>query len=147
LFAREFLKLGGLTEKNVRIVTMPYPDMLAALKGKAIDLASAIDPGLYRAEQEGIAVRYKKLSQVMPGLNLGVTMYGERLITKDRDLGMRFMAAYQKANSYLRKRLTEPGGRKEIAQHVASGLVPHPPKLADIVDQSFAEAAWKGRNK
>lgn len=189
LFARQFLKLGGLTEKDVRIVTMPYPDMLAALKGKAIDLASAIDPGLYRAVQEGIAVRYKKLSQVMPGLNLGVIMYGQRLIDKDRDLGMRFMAAYQKANSYLRHRLTEPGGRKEIAQiyqkflplpdptlyekiglgmghekltvnvdgnfglrwqlkqHIASGLVPHPPKLANIVDQSFAEAAWKGRNQ
>ncbi len=187
LFARKFLQLGGLTEKDVRIVTMPYPDMLAALKGKAIELAAGIDPSLYRAVQEGIAVRYKRLSEVLPGLNLGVIMYGDRLIDKDRDLGMRFMTAYQKANSYLRHRLIEPGGRNEIAQiyqkylplpdpslyekiglgmgneklivnvdgdyglrwqldqYVASGLVPNPPDLKKIVDNSFAEAAAKGK--
>jgi NitT/TauT family transport system substrate-binding protein len=187
LFARKFLQLGGLTEKDVRIVNMPYPDMLAALKGNAIELAAGIDPSLYRAVQEGIAVRYKKLSEVLPGLNLGVIMYGDRLTDKDRNLGMRFMAAYQKSNTYLRHRLTEPDGRKEIAQiyqkylplpdpslyekiglgmgneklmvnvdgdyglrwqleqHIASGLVPNPPDLKTIVDNSFAEAAAKGK--
>lgn len=114
LFGSMFLQKGGLTEKDVRVVTMPYPDMLAALQGKAVDLAVAIDPGITIAEEQGIAKRFMKLSEVMPGLNLGVVMYGERLAGADRDVGMRFMRAYHKANQYLRKRLAESGGREEI---------------------------------
>jgi NitT/TauT family transport system substrate-binding protein len=116
LFGSMFLQKGGLTEKDVRVVTMPYPDMLAALQGKAVDLAVAIDPQITIAEEQGIAKRFMKLSEVMPGLNLGVVMYGERLADKERDLGMRFMRAYHKSNQYLRKRLTEPGGRDEIGK-------------------------------
>jgi len=41
-------------------------------------------------------------------------MYGDRLGNKERDLGMRFMAAYHKANAHLRQRLVQPGGRDEI---------------------------------
>ncbi len=114
LFGSMFLEKGGLTEKDVRVVTMPYPDMLAALQGKAIELAVAIDPQITIAEEQGIAKRFVKLSDLMPGINLGVMMYGDRLGNKQRDLGMRFMAAYHKANAYLRRRLVEPGGRDEI---------------------------------
>jgi NitT/TauT family transport system substrate-binding protein len=116
LFGSMFLQKGGLTEKDVRVVAMPYPDMLAALQGKAVDLAVAIDPQITIAEEQGIAVRFAKLSDLMPGINLGVVMYGERLAEKERDVGMRFMRAYHKSNSYLRKRLAEPGGRDEIAK-------------------------------
>lgn len=114
LFGAMFLQKGGLTEKDVRIVTMPYPDMLAALQGKAVDLAVAIDPQITIAEEQGIAKRFMKLSDLMPGLNLGVVMYGERLSAKERDVGMRFMRGYHQANQYLRKRLTEKDGREEI---------------------------------
>lgn len=116
LTAGLFLQKAGLTEKDVRIVTMPYPDMLAAFQGKAIDLAVAIDPQITIAEEQGIAKRFLKLSDLMPGLNLGVIMYGDRLAQKDRDLGMRFMTAYHRGNLYERRRLAEPGGRAEIAQ-------------------------------
>lgn len=114
LFGSMFLQKGGLSEKDVRVVTMPYPDMLAALQGKAIEVAVAIDPQITIAEEEGIARRFMKLSDLMPGINLGVIIYGERMSTTDRDLGMRFMAAYHKANLYLRRRLAESGGRDEI---------------------------------
>jgi NitT/TauT family transport system substrate-binding protein len=114
LFGAMFLHKGGLTEKDVRVVTMPYPDMLAALQGKAIEVAVAIDPQITIAEEQGIAKRFVKLSDLLPGINLGVVMYGERLAEKERDLGMRFMAAYHKANMYLRQRLPQPGGRDEI---------------------------------
>jgi NitT/TauT family transport system substrate-binding protein len=115
LTAGLFLQKAGLTEKDVRIVTMPYPDMLAAFQGKAIDVAVAIDPQITIAEEQGIAKRFVKLSDLMPGLNLGDIMNGDRL-AKDRNLGMRFMAAYHRGNLYERQRLAAPGGRAEIAQ-------------------------------
>ncbi len=111
-----FLKSGGLTEKDVRIVNLPYPDMMAAMQGKAIDIAFLSDPFVTIAEQNGFAQRLVVASKLTPGISNVVLMYGERLSKKDRELGTRFMHAYNKANLKLREWLTAPGGRAEIAR-------------------------------
>jgi NitT/TauT family transport system substrate-binding protein len=116
LFADEYLKSGGLTEKDVRMVNMSYPDMLAAFQGKSIDAGSVLDPYGAVAEKEKFAVSVMKLSELMPGFTLGVVMYGERLSKKDRDLGMRFMRALHKGNAYNLSVLATPEGRNEVAQ-------------------------------
>jgi NitT/TauT family transport system substrate-binding protein len=133
MFVEMLLRSEGLTEKDVRIVTMSYPDMLAAFRGKAIDAAAAIDPGITIGEQQGFLVRFKKLSELLPGLNLGVVMFGDRLGKDNRDLGMRFMRAYAKSNSYVRKRLQEPGGRQEIAQVFQKYLPIKDPKMYEKI--------------
>lgn len=115
LFAGKFMETAGLTDKDVTLVTMSYPDMLAAFKGGSIDLAAFVDPFITIAEGQGFAKRLINMSEIMPNMNLAVIMYGERLVKKDRDLGMRFMAAYAEANDILRETLKTPGGVKEIA--------------------------------
>lgn len=116
LFVAEFLKDSGLTLDDVKLVNMPYPDMLAAFQGKAIDAASFMDPHTVIAEDEHLAVRFKRLSEFMPGLTLAVVVYGERLGETDRELGMRFMRALHEGNVYNREQLGKEGGRAEIAQ-------------------------------
>jgi len=116
LFADEYLKSGGLTEQDVRMVNMSYPDMLAAFQGKSIDAGSVLDPYGAVAEKEKFATSVVKLSELMPGFTLGVVMYGERLSKKERDLGMRFMRALQKGNEYNLRVVGTQEGRNEIAQ-------------------------------
>jgi NitT/TauT family transport system substrate-binding protein len=116
LFMRVFLASGGLTERDVHIVTLSYPDMLAAFANKAIDLACAIDPYVTLAEADGAAQRFVSESSLLPGVIQAVTIYGDRLGKNDRPLGMRFMRAMTRANSYVRQRLRTPPGRAEIAQ-------------------------------
>jgi NitT/TauT family transport system substrate-binding protein len=116
LFMRVFLAGGGLTEKDVHIVTLSYPDMLAAFTNKAIDLACAIEPYVTLAESDGVAQRFVSESLLLPGVIQAVTIYGDRLGKNDRPLGMRFMRAMTRANSYVRQRLRTPAGRVEIAQ-------------------------------
>jgi NitT/TauT family transport system substrate-binding protein len=116
LFMRVFLASGGLTEKDVHIVTLSYPDMLAAFTNKAIDLACAIDPYVTLAENDGAAQRFVSESSLLPGVIQAVTIYGDRLGKNDRPLGMRFMRAMTRANTYVRQRLRTPAGRTEIAQ-------------------------------
>lgn len=123
LFATEYLKKGGLTLDDVRIVNMPYPDMLPALKSGAVDIAVSIDPFLAIAEKEGFAKRVAKISEVMPGLDLGVIMYGKRLAENNRDLGMRFMRAYDRANAWCRQARATPEGRAEL-QKIFSKYIP-----------------------
>ncbi len=185
MFVEMLLRSEGLTEKDVRIVTMSYPDMLAAFRGKAIDARGRDRSRHPIGEQEGISVRFKKLSSCCPGLNLGVVMYGERLGKDNRDLGMRFMrrlcqeqflcaqapvrsrAAARKSRRFFRnicrskirkcmRRSALASATKSMSvnvdgkyglkwqlQHYTERLVPHPPKLAESVDQSFAKAASK----
>jgi NitT/TauT family transport system substrate-binding protein len=185
LFGSTFLKSGGLTEKDVRVVNMAYPDMLAALQGKAIDIAVAVDPTVTLAEHNELAVRFADMAKLMPGFVVTVAMYGDRLTGKDRDAGLRLMKAYHAANLYLRRGLTDPAVRADIAriyqkhaplqdpalydkvalstgratlaididsphglrwqmgQYVERGLVPNPPDLRKVVDNSFAESAAK----
>jgi NitT/TauT family transport system substrate-binding protein len=116
LFMRKFLESGGLSESDVHIVTMPYPDMLAAFANKAIDMACAIDPYITIAEGQGVGQRVVSESALLPSVVQAVTMYGDRLGKNDRGLGMRFMRALTKANAYVRDRLQTPAGRREIAQ-------------------------------
>ena len=116
LFAQAFLQTGGLTPKAVRIVSMRYPDMLAAFQGKAIDVAVFTDPFFAIAERDGLAVRLVDMVALMPGLNLGVIMYGDKLGKKNRDLGMRFMRGFHRANLELRRLLGTPDGRREVAR-------------------------------
>lgn len=116
LFITQYLKTGGLTPADVRIVNMTYPDMLPALKSGAIDIGVTIDPFLAIAEQEGIATRVARISDVLPGLDLGVIMYGRKLARDDRTLGMRFMRAYAKSNDWAREARATPEGRAELQQ-------------------------------
>ena len=95
---------------------MPYPDMLAAFQGKAIDIAVFTDPFFAIAERDGLAVRLVDMVELMPGLNLGVIMYGDKLGKKNRDLGMRFMRGFHRANLELRRLLGSPDGRREVAR-------------------------------
>jgi NitT/TauT family transport system substrate-binding protein len=116
LFMRRFLAGGGLSESDVHIVTLSYPDMLAAFTNKAIDAACAIDPYVTIAEGQGVAQRLVSESSLLPGVVQAVTIYGDRLGKTDRPLGMRFMRAMTRANSFVRQRLRTPAGRSEIAQ-------------------------------
>ncbi|MFN0304746.1 MAG: ABC transporter substrate-binding protein [Burkholderiales bacterium] len=116
-FAGRFLESAGLTEKDARLVTMSYPDMLAAFKGGSIDVAMWIDPFMTIGEQNGFSKRFMSVAEIMPDLTIGVVMFGERLAERDRKTGERFMAGLHKANRWLRANINDPAGRKEIAKH------------------------------
>lgn len=115
LFAGKFMETAGLTDTDVNLITMSYPDMLAAFKGGSIDVAAFVDPFITIAEGQGLAKRLVTISEIMPNMNLGVIMYGDRLLKDDRDLGKRFMAAYAEANDILRDKLKTSAGVKEVA--------------------------------
>lgn len=117
LFAGKLLERGGLTDKDARLVTMSYPDMLAAFKGGSIDVAAWIDPFMTISEQQGFSKVFQNVADVLPDISVGVIMYGERLAVRDRKIGERFLAGFQKSNAWLRKHLHDPAGRKEIAQY------------------------------
>jgi NitT/TauT family transport system substrate-binding protein len=115
LFSRLYLAANGLSDTDIKIVTLAYPDMLAAFSNKAIDMAVAIEPFVTVAEQSGSALRVGAESSYAPGIIQAATIYGEKLAKQNRDLGMRYMRALTKSNRYVRTQLRTAAGRTELA--------------------------------
>jgi ABC-type nitrate/sulfonate/bicarbonate transport system substrate-binding protein len=67
------------------------------------------------AVEQGKAVKLIDAAELVPGMNLAVLMYGQRLLERERELGERFMRAFHRANTTKRELAATPQGRDEIA--------------------------------
>jgi NitT/TauT family transport system substrate-binding protein len=92
----EALKKGGLKFDDVNVVYMGFPDMLVALRNKAIDAAVDNEPTITRAEEDGIAVRASK-DVIYPGQQTAVVLYSEKFAQDRRPVAQKFMNAYLRA--------------------------------------------------
>ena len=52
------LEANGLTEKDVNIVSMPFPDMISALASRTIDVAAVSEPTLTVGQDQGVLRRW-----------------------------------------------------------------------------------------
>ena len=127
--AVRILEDAGLTTDDVRLVTMPYPDMVAALSNGALDAANMTEPFITIAVESGQGVMLVDHSQVMPDLELGVTLLGQRLGKDDKDLGIRFMKGLVKSMRYMRGMLTDPERKNEIATLMQRDLPGKDPEM------------------
>ena len=115
LFAAAYLQSAGLSLSDVRLVELPFPEMEAAMRNHAIDLASSIEPYPTLGARSGASVKVAGITTLMPGYVQAVLMYGNRIATTKRDVGVRFMRAYNRANAFLLRNLTTRAGRRQIA--------------------------------
>ena len=127
--AVRILEDAGLSVDDVRLVTMPYPDMVAALSNGAIDAANMTEPFVTIAMENGTGKMLVDHSQVMPNLELGVTLLGERLAKDDKDLGIRFMKGLVQSMRYMRGMLTDPARKDEIATLMQRDLPSKDPEM------------------
>jgi NitT/TauT family transport system substrate-binding protein len=94
-----FLKTGGLTVKDVNVVTMAHADMVTALANGSIDAGLPIEPFVTKAVANGVATIWKRDDEIAPRQQVAVVLYGPRF-AENRDLGRRFMLAYLKGARY-----------------------------------------------
>ena len=88
-----FLRTGGLTAKDVELVPLAFPDMIAALANGSIDVAVPTEPTVTRILDAGTAVLITRTDAVVPGEQTAVILFSEKL-AKNRDAAVRFMKAY-----------------------------------------------------
>lgn len=84
---------GGRWE-DVERVPMPSAARPAAIARGELDLAEAESPHLQAAAERGQF--WRDGADVVPGAQWGHIRFGERLMTRDRALGVRFLAAYRR---------------------------------------------------
>jgi NitT/TauT family transport system substrate-binding protein len=111
---RSYLIAGGVQPSEVKIVAMPLPDMVPALANKAIDAALAVDPFLSTLVQGNQVAVLARASEVMPDATQAFLIYGGRLLG-NRELAVRFLRGFLKANAYQRSAAVTAEGRGELA--------------------------------
>ncbi len=94
-----FLKTGGLTIKDVNLVTMSHADMVTALANGSVDAALPIEPFVTKAVANGVAAIWKRDDEIAPRQQVAVVLYGPKF-AENRDLARRFMLAYLKGARY-----------------------------------------------
>lgn len=89
----KFLRTGGLSIDDVKMVLMPYAEMLAAFANKALEAAWFQEPFTTIAVERGLVWRGPLAGEVYPGQQIAVVVFGKRLID-DRELAVRYLRAY-----------------------------------------------------
>lgn len=96
LALNEALKKGGLKFSDVNVVYMGFPEMLAALRNKAIDAGITNEPTVTRTVEQGFAVRASKTA-IYLGQQTAVVLYADAFISKRRAVAQKLMNAYIRA--------------------------------------------------
>jgi NitT/TauT family transport system substrate-binding protein len=93
LVYRKLFAQGGITANDVTIRYLAFPDSLAAMGTKNLDVAFLIEPLVTQADKQNIARVFMPLSAVIPGAELSVLQYSAQF-AKDTEAATRFMVAY-----------------------------------------------------
>jgi len=121
---------NGMTFDDVRVVYMPFPDMVTALGGGAIDAAaSIIEPQATTTLRRGFAELLVPAPR--PGTQTTVIFYGPRFVAERPELARRWMVAYLRG---LRE-LTGDGWRKPENLAILSRATSLP---VDLIEEAIA---------
>ena len=109
------LKMGGLTINDIKLVTMPFPQMNAAFGGKTIDACFQLEPLVTAAVTRGLAVRFKGHDEITPNRQNGFLVMSEHFAAK-RDAARAFMVAYLRGVRDYNDAVLKGQGRDTIIQ-------------------------------
>ncbi len=88
------LQKVGLTNKDVEIQNLGFPDMITAMDNKAIDGALMIEPFIAIAAKRGVGVRFMGVDDIAPDFQIAGVIYGPDFVAKHPDAAKRWMVAY-----------------------------------------------------
>jgi NitT/TauT family transport system substrate-binding protein len=114
------LRKAGLTDKDVELITMPFPDMVVALANKSVDAAMYLEPNGTRAEEQKIAKRWMMGDEIYPDHQLAVIFYSPGFV-QDTDVARRFAVAYLKGirdyDAAFKRGQNKPAIIAQLAKH------------------------------
>jgi NitT/TauT family transport system substrate-binding protein len=86
------LQAGGLTFKDIDLVTIPFGDMPAALTNGAVDAALLTEPAISKGVADGSQAVFKWSDEIYPNQQFNAVMYSPQFAKTDTAKG--FMTAY-----------------------------------------------------
>lgn len=88
------LATAGLTEKDIRIIELSFPNMATAFANKAIDAGMFQEPLTTLSTEKGLVVRWKLAYDLYPNHTVGVVLYSPQVVKNRPEEARRYMVAY-----------------------------------------------------
>lgn len=90
---KKMFEANGMDIDDVQWEQLTFPNMLAALGSKKIDVAWIIEPFITLGKQQNLMVPVLNLGDHDPGAQIAATIYSERFIKERPDVAKRWMVA------------------------------------------------------
>lgn len=120
----------GLKESDMKIQTMGFPDMLAALASKQIDAAQMAEPFVTQGVEQGTLVSLKGHDELFPDQQQTVLMYSPKFIEANKEAANRFAVAWLRAiRDYMAAYGPQKTNQAEISAMIATQLKAKDAKL------------------
>jgi NitT/TauT family transport system substrate-binding protein len=113
------LQQAGLTQDDLRIEALNFPDVNAALAAGSLDVGIQIEPLVQAAVDQGIAARWLGLDEVRPAQQIAVIGYGPSITVDNPALGRAFVLAYLRGVRDYHRAFTEGVGKAEVVASIA----------------------------
>jgi NitT/TauT family transport system substrate-binding protein len=91
------LARGGLTEDDVNLVELAYPDMNSAFASKAIDVSETLEPLITIGINQGLFTRWKTIDELTDFRQYAAVGYAPTFMRERPDVARRFMLGYVQA--------------------------------------------------
>jgi NitT/TauT family transport system substrate-binding protein len=91
------LARGGLTEADVNLVELAYPDMNPAFASKAIDVSETLEPLVTVGINQGLFARWKTIDELINFRQYAAIGYAPTFVRDHPDVARRFMVGYLQA--------------------------------------------------
>jgi NitT/TauT family transport system substrate-binding protein len=108
------LQLGGLTESDINLLEITFPEQLPAFRNQAIDAAIAVEPLTTTMEDLGLATRWRELGDFYAGQIVQFLFYSAPFIREQRDVGVRFLTAHLQAARFFDAAFKDGSNREEV---------------------------------
>lgn len=105
---------GGLTDKDVEVVVLGFPEMMAAFANKGIAASFEVEPFTAQGLQQGLFVKWKPASSFFGGKVQTTAIVYSPSLDGNKELGQRWMVGYLKGIRQYLKALTAGEGWDEV---------------------------------
>ncbi|WP_404450634.1 ABC transporter substrate-binding protein [Virgibacillus necropolis] len=130
----KMLEHAGLTEDDVEFVLMPdFGNMLAAIGNGSIDAALQIEPLITQGVEEDIHVRFGDATDFAPKAQIAMVLGSPKFINEEKDVSLRFMAAYLKGVRDYNDAFIKGEGKDEVIKIMTEHTALKDPKLWENV--------------
>ncbi|HEX6513164.1 MAG TPA: ABC transporter substrate-binding protein [Chloroflexota bacterium] len=125
------LHTGGLSNADVDVQAIPFPDSFAALTNKKIDGALEVEPFVTLGIQQNVAFPLADLAKALPNFPSQWLFYSTDFISRQPDAGKRFLTAYMHAMRFIDDGWFKNKNRDQVVQLYINHTQAKDPKSYD----------------
>jgi NitT/TauT family transport system substrate-binding protein len=115
VYLDRILANAGLTLSDVRVVALPFADMMPAMANGAVDAAWQVEPFITIGGRQGISQVLYLVGEVYPGSIANVLLLSPVFAKEHDEAAKRFVTAYLRGQrDYYRAFVKDEGGKEEI---------------------------------